>query len=157
MSDSLDLCDLYQEVILDHGRHPRNRRAMPDCSHWAHGENPSCGDEMRVFLHINDGGVICDAAFNGQSCAIATASASLMTEVLVGKTPAQAQILFDRFHALITGGVEAPVDGMEIAMERLNMLSGVRDYPVREKCAMLAWQTMLAALDNPQSQKAKGA
>jgi nitrogen fixation NifU-like protein len=153
MSDSLDLRDLYQEVTLDHGRHPRNRRAMADCSHLAHSENPSCGDEVVVFLKTDDEGVIRDVAFDGQSCAISTASASLMTEVLVGKTPAQAKSLSDRFHALATGGEEAPRDGMEDELERLAMLSGVRDYPVREKCAMLAWQTMLAALENPKTQR----
>ena len=150
MSDSRDL---YQEVILDHGRHPRNRRAIADCSHLAHGENLSCGDAEVVFLKIDDEGVIRDVAFDGQSCAIATASASLMTEVLVGKTPAQAKSLFDRFHALVTGGEEAPLDGMEVELERLTMLSGVRDYPVREKCATLAWQTMMAALENPKTQR----
>jgi len=154
MSESLDLCDLYQEAILDHGRHPRNRRAMSDCTHLAHGENTSCGDEVVVFLKTDGEGVIRDVAFDGQSCAIATASASLMTEVLIGKTSAQAKSLLDRFHALVTGGEEAAVDGMEDELERLAMLSGVRDYPVREKCATLAWHTMLAALENP---KAKGA
>jgi nitrogen fixation NifU-like protein len=148
MSDPSDLRDLYQEVILDHGRHPRNRRAVANRSHMARSENPSCGDEVVVFLEIDNRGVIRDAAFGGQSCAIATASASLMTEVLVGKTPAQAKGLFDRFHALAAGGVEAPLVGMDVEMERLAMLSGVRDYPVRMKCATLAWHTMLAALEN---------
>ena len=154
MSETVDLRDLYQEVILDHGRHPRNRRAMADCSHLAHGENLSCGDEVVVFLKTDDEGMIRDVAFDGQSCAVATASASLMTEALIGKTPAQAKSLFDRFHALATGGVESPLDGLKDELERLTMLSGVRDYPEREKCATLAWQTMLAALENP---KAKGA
>ena len=154
MSESLDLCDLYQEAIMEHGRYPRNRRAMSDCTHLAHGENTSCGDEVVVFLKTDDEGVIRDAAFDGQSCAIATASASLMTELLMGKTPAQAKHLFDYFQALATGGEETPVDGMEHELERLSVLSGVRDYPVREKCATLAWHTMLAALENP---KAKGA
>lgn len=157
MSDSPDLylcdCDLYQEAILDHVRHPRNRRAMADGSHLARSENPLCGDEVAVFLKINDRGVIGDVAFDGQSCAIATASASLMTEVLVGKTPAQAKSLFDRFHALATGGVETPLDGMEVELERLAMLSVVRDYPSRVQCATLAWHTMLAALENQRSLK----
>jgi nitrogen fixation NifU-like protein len=153
MSESLDLRDLYQEVVLDHGRHPRNRRAMSDCNHQAHGENLSCGDEVVVFLKTDDEGVIRDVAFDGQSCAIATASASLMTEVLVGKTPAQAKSLFDHFHALATGGEQAPANGMRDELERLSMLSGVRDYPEREKCATLAWHTMLAALDNPKTDR----
>ncbi|HEY1204170.1 MAG: Fe-S cluster assembly sulfur transfer protein SufU [Bryobacteraceae bacterium] len=148
MSDPSDLRDLYQEVILDHGRHPRNRRVMANRSHMARSENPSCGDEVVVSLEIDNRGVIRDVAFGGQSCAIATASASLMTEVLVGKTPAQAKSLFDRFHALAAGGVEPPLDGMDAERERLAMLSGVRDYPVRVKCATLAWHTMLAALEN---------
>jgi nitrogen fixation NifU-like protein len=154
MSGSLDLRDLYQEVVLDHGRRPRNRRAIANCSHLARGENVSCGDEVVVFLKTDDEGVIRDVAFDGQSCAIATASASLMTEVLVGKTPGQAKGLFDRFHALATGREEAPLNGMEYELERLAILLVVRDYPVREKCATLAWDTMLAALENP---KAKGA
>jgi len=154
MSESLDLRDLYQDVILDHGRRPRNRRIMPDCNHRAHGENLSCGDEVVVFLKTDSDGVISDIAFDGQSCAIATASASLMTEVLVGKTPTQAKSLFVRFHALATGGEQAPANGMAVELERLSTLSGVRDYPERAKCAMLAWHTLLAALENP---KAKGA
>jgi nitrogen fixation NifU-like protein len=153
MSESLDLRDLYQEVILEHGRHPRNRRAMTDSSHLAHGENLSCGDEVVVFLKTDHEGVIRDVAFDGQSCAIATASSSLMTEVLIGKTPAQAKSLFNRFHALATGGEEAAVDGMEDELERLTLLSGVRDYPVREKCAMLAWHTMLAAFESPKTKR----
>lgn len=153
MNDSLDLRDLYQDVLLDHGRHPRNRRAMADCSHVAHGENVSCGDMVAVFLKTDDEGVICDAAFEGQSCAVATASASLMTEVLAGKTPAQAKTLFDCVHALATGSEEAPAHGMRDELERLTMLSSLREYPARLKCATLAWETMLAALENPRSQK----
>jgi nitrogen fixation NifU-like protein len=139
-------CDLYQAAILDHGRHPRNRRAMDDRSHLAHNVNPACGDELAVFLKINDRGVIGDIAFDGQICAIATASASLMTEVLLGKTPAQAKILFDRFHALATGEAQSSLEEMEIELKQLTILSGVRDYPSRLQCATLAWHTMLAAL-----------
>jgi nitrogen fixation NifU-like protein len=150
MSDSDELHDLYQEVVLDHGRRPRNRRAMPDCNHRARAEDPLCGDQVVVFLKADDEGVIRDAAFDGQSCAIATASASLMTEVLVGKTPIQAKSLSDHFHALATGGVETPWDGMEEERKRLNLLSSLRDYPARLKCALLAWHAMLAALGNPR-------
>lgn len=150
MSDVPGPGGLYQEAILEHGRHPRNRRAMSGASHLARSENPSCGDEVVVFLDIDDRGVICDIAFDGRSCAIATASASLMTEVLAGKTVAQARSLFDRFHALAEGGAEAPLAGMEIELERLTMLAGVRDHPVRLKCAMLAWDAMLAALESPR-------
>jgi len=145
--------DLYQQVILDHSRHPRNRRTMAGCSHAARSENPSCGDEVYVFLAMNDRGVIGDIAFAGQSCAVATASASLMTEVLVGKTPAQARALFDRFLAIATGGVEAPLDGMEAELEQLTTLSGLRDYPVRVTCATLPWHTILAALESAKERK----
>jgi nitrogen fixation NifU-like protein len=150
MSNSFDL---YQEAILDHGRRPRNRRAIDNCSHQARNENPSCGDEVVVFLDIDHRGVIRDAAFDGHSCAIATASASLMTEVLVGKTPAQAKCLFDCFHSQATGAVEAPLDGMKAEGQRLALLAGVHEYPVRVKCATLAWQTMLAALEDQRSQQ----
>ena len=149
MSDGPDLPDLYQEVILDHGRRPRNRRTMADYTHQARGENPLCGDQVVVFLKTDHEGVIRDAAFDGQNCAIATASASLMTEVLVGKTTAQAKRLSDRFQSLASGGVEAPWDGMEDERERLNLLSVLRDHPARLSCALLAWHALEAALDNP--------
>ena len=145
-----DLRDLYQEVILDHGRHPRNRRHPPDANHSARGENPLCGDKLVVFLKVNAQGVIEDVAFEGQGCAISTASASLMTEVIVGKTEDQARHLFESFHALATGS-DAPEDEeLEDEMDRLHVLAGVRDYPVRVKCATLAWHTMTAALADQQ-------
>ena len=146
MSD--DLRDLYQEVILDHGRHPRNRRAMEDCDHLAHGENPLCGDQIVVFLKLDDQDRISDVSFSGQGCAISTASASLMTEVLKGKTEAEARTLFEAFHTLATGGDPPANDVLEDEMDRLAVLSGVREYPVRVKCATLAWHTMVAALDH---------
>jgi nitrogen fixation NifU-like protein len=121
---------------------------MTDCNHLAHGENPLCGDKVVVFLKTDAAGVIRDVAFDGQGCAISTASASLMTEVLLGKTPEQAKCLFDGFHAMATGENPPSVDGMDDELERLTVLSGVRDYPVRVKCATLAWHTMLAALEN---------
>jgi nitrogen fixation NifU-like protein len=145
--------DLYREVILNHSRRPRNRRTMAACSHAARSENPACGDEISVFLQMNDRGVIGDIAFAGQSCAIATASASLMTEVLAGKTAAQARALFDRFLAIATGGAQAPLDGMEVELEQLTTLSGLRDYPVRVTCATLPWHTILAALESAKEWK----
>ena len=144
MSD--DLRDLYQEVILDHGRHPRNRRLIEGCNHLAHGENPLCGDKLTVFVKVSPEGVIEDVSFEGQGCAISTASASLMTEVMVGKTEAQVEKLFGSFHALATGGDAEPAEGMDDEMDRLEVLAGVRDYPVRVKCATLAWHTLQAAL-----------
>ncbi len=147
MSGSLDLRDLYQGAILDHGRHPRNRRPTADCSHRGHAENPLCGDEVSVGLAV-DGGVIRGAAFDGQACAIATASASLMTEILVGRTPAQAKGLFEWLWTVTKGGPETESSEME-AEPRLAALSCLRRYPERVQCATLAWQAMLAALDNP--------
>jgi nitrogen fixation NifU-like protein len=145
-----DALDLYQELILDHGRCPRNRRVIADRSHFAHSENPSCGDQVAVFLQIDQRGTIRDAAFQGQSCAIATASASLMTEVLAGKTTVQAKSLSAWLLALATGGAEPPLDGMEAEVKRLSMLSGLRGYPSRVRCATLAWQTMVSALEGPK-------
>ena len=148
MSD--DLRDLYQEVILDHGRHPRNRRHVDGANHLARGENPLCGDKLIVYLKVNPAGVIEDAAFEGQGCAISTASASLMTEVILGKTEEQVRRLFDSFHALTTSGEAVGCDELEDEMDRLHVLAGVRDYPVRVKCATLAWHTMAAALQDEQ-------
>lgn len=148
MSD--DLRDLYQEVILDHGRRPRNRRQLVDANHCAHGENPLCGDKLTVFVKLDDKGVIEDVSFDGQGCAISTASASLMTEVMLGKTEVEAEKLFGSFHALATGAAPAAADGFEDEMDRLEVLAGVRDYPVRVKCATLAWHTLQAALHDQQ-------
>lgn len=144
MSD--DLRDLYQEVILDHGRHPRNKHILTDANHLAHGENPLCGDKLIVYVKLSPKNVIEEVTFEGQGCAISTASASLMTEVMVGKTLEEAEKLFGNFHALATGEGEADLSGLEDDMDRLEVLAGVRDYPVRVKCATLAWHTLSAAL-----------
>jgi nitrogen fixation NifU-like protein len=148
MSD--DLRDLYQEVILDHGRHPRNKRALAQANHLAHGENPLCGDKLTVFVKLDDQGVIADVSFEGQGCAISTASASLMTEVMLGKSEAEVAKLFGSFHALATGAAPTDARGLEDEMDRLEVLAGVRDYPVRVKCATLAWHTLQAALHDQQ-------
>ena len=142
-----DLRDLYQEVILDHGRNPRNFRHPEDANRTAKGDNPLCGDRLRVFLKIDDDGVIRDVAFEGRGCAISTASASLMTEVLRGKTEAEAKALFETFHRMCTGEEEAPANGVDPDdVDRLRVLSGVREFPMRVKCATLAWHTMKAAI-----------
>lgn len=142
----MDLRDLYQDIILDHGRHPRNLRAIEGASHHAHGHNPLCGDQLTLFLKI-EGERIIDVSFEGRGCAISTASASLMTEVLRDKTVTEAEALFRSFHAKVTGG-EPPVlaDALEEDAERLDPLSGVKAYPVRVKCATLPWRTLEAAL-----------
>ena len=143
-----DLRELYQEVILDHGRSPRNFRcpAHPTCR--AEGNNPMCGDTLSVFLVVNDRDVIEDAGFEGKGCAISIASASLMTEVMKGTTVAQAEHLFDAFHRLCTIADPDPdvPDGDTDPLERLQVFSGVRAFPIRVKCATLAWHTMKAAL-----------
>jgi nitrogen fixation NifU-like protein len=142
-----DLRDLYQEVILDHGRHPRNLRHPDGANREARGNNPLCGDIITVYLKVSDDGVIEDAAFEGQGCAISTASASMMTEVVRGKTVDQAEALFESFHGMCTAG-----NGIEAAnefadeFEKLLVLSGVRRFPVRVKCATLAWHTLNAAI-----------
>jgi nitrogen fixation NifU-like protein len=142
-----DLRDLYQELILDHGKHPRNRHACPACNREALGHNPMCGDKFTIRLHVSDENIIQDATFEGQGCAISVASASMMTEMLKGKTAADAQVIFDYFHTLCTtGDVTAPASISADDLDRLTALSGVRQFPVRVKCATLAWHTMQAAL-----------
>jgi nitrogen fixation NifU-like protein len=142
-----DLRELYQEVILDHGKHPRNFRALSDATCCAHGRNPLCGDQLTVYLKVGADGLVEDATFEGKGCAISVASASLMTELIHGKTEAQVRLLFEHFHALAAGGEEAEVPpDLADALDRLQVLAGVRQYPVRVKCATLPWHTMKAAL-----------
>ncbi|MGF1609462.1 MAG: Fe-S cluster assembly sulfur transfer protein SufU [Kiloniellales bacterium] len=151
-----ELRDLYQEVILDHGRNPRNFGAPAHHTCLAHGNNPMCGDRVTVYLTLDDAGVIQDARFDGRGCAISTASASMMTEIVKGMTLPQMERLFVRFHQLCTGGEAAGNKGGEAegetsdaedeALERLQVLSGVREFPVRVKCATLPWHTLKAAV-----------
>ncbi len=150
-----ELRDLYQEVILDHSKRPRNFHALPSANRKAEGYNPLCGDRETVYLQL-EGDVLKDVAFEGSGCAISTASASMMTESLKGKTKAEADALFQRFHGLITGAAEgrAAASGSP-ALGKLEVFSGVREFPVRVKCATLPWHTLKAALDgsgaNPNS------
>ena len=144
-----ELRELYQEVILDHGKNPRNFRHPDDANREAKGENPMCGDRFMVYLKLSDG-VIEDVAFQGRGCAISTASASMMTEVVKGKSETEAKTLFETFHDLCTKDDHehcdhGPVD--EEAMEKLMVLSGVRQFPVRVKCATLAWHALNAAIE----------
>lgn len=135
------LDELYQEVILDHNRRPRNFRAIED-GRKSEGYNPLCGDRVTVYLTIRDG-VISDVSFQGSGCAISKASASLMTESVKGKTISEAQALFERFQKMITAPADTPVDDLG----KLRVLAGVRQFPVRVKCASLAWHTLRAAVD----------
>ena len=136
-----DLSDLYQEVILDHNRSPRNFRRMEGASHHAEGFNPLCGDRVTVFVQI-EGDRIADVTFEGSGCAISKASASLMTDELKGSTVADARRLFERFHRMVT----TPSDQAVEELGKLSALAGVREFPVRVKCATLPWHTLKAAL-----------
>jgi nitrogen fixation NifU-like protein len=135
-----DLNDLYQDVILDHNRKPRNFGKLPAANRTASGENPLCGDRVKVYLAV-DGGRIADISFEGAGCAISTASASLMTEALKGKSESEARTLFRGFHEMVTKG------GPDTELGKLAVFSGVREFPMRVKCATLAWHTFEAALD----------
>ena len=137
-----DLRELYQEVILDHNKRPRNFRVPEQANRHAEGYNPLCGDKLTVYLQIEND-VIRDLGFQGTGCAISKASASLMTDALKGKTLEEADALFTRFHDLVTGPAAAPVDE---TLGKLVVLAGVREYPMRVKCASLAWHTMRAAM-----------
>ncbi len=141
-----DLRDLYQEVILDHGRKPRNFRRLDGAPLNARGDNPMCGDRMEVWIALADDGRIGDAAFQGKGCAISMASASLMTETVRGKTTEDARALGARFRGLAMTGT-CPDCADDEDMERLQALSGVHEFPSRVKCATLAWHTLNAALD----------
>lgn len=135
-----DLRNLYQETILDHNRHPRNFRRLQDASHHAHGHNPLCGDRVDVFLTVEDGRIV-EASFDGDGCAISTASASIMTELLQGRPLEEAHRLFEQFHDLLINKNQSADEP-----DRLEVLAGVRAFPTRIKCATLPWQTFQAAL-----------
>jgi nitrogen fixation NifU-like protein len=137
-----DLRELYQDVILEHSKSPRNYRELPGANHKAEGYNPLCGDHFTLYLKL-DGDVIRDITFQGSGCAISKASASMMTQSLKGKTKEEAEKLFEHFHSLVTG----KVNGNQAELGKLAVFSGVREFPVRVKCATLAWHTLQAALE----------
>jgi nitrogen fixation NifU-like protein len=137
--------DLYQEVVFDHNRNPRNFRVMPGASRKIEGFNPLCGDRITLYVRINDG-LIEDVSFQGSGCAISTASASLMTEIVKGKTEQEAERLFELFHRITTGKNGEAVNLEDLG--KLAVLAGVRAYPARVKCATLAWHSLQAALKN---------
>ncbi len=141
-----DLRDLYQDVILEHSKTPRNYRELPAANHKAEGFNPLCGDRFTVYVTL-EGDTIRDISFQGSGCAISKASASMMTQILKGKTIGEAEQLFGSFHEMVTGHAAAN-DGAD--MGKLAVFSGVSEFPVRVKCASLACHTMLAALDGKQ-------
>ena len=136
-----DLRELYQDVILEHSKSPRNYRELPGANHKAEGYNPLCGDHFTLYLNM-DGDVIRDITFQGSGCAISKASASMMTQSLKGKTKEQAEKLFEHFHSLVTGRA----NGNQAELGKLAVFSGVSEFPVRVKCATLAWHALHAAL-----------
>jgi nitrogen fixation NifU-like protein len=142
-----DLRELYQEIILDHNRHPRNFGPLATANHRAEGNNPLCGDRVTVYLDV-EAGRLQDVAFDGAGCAISTASASLMTEAIKGLSIGDARRLFNDFHELVTQGRKG-LEGSENAPDlgKLEVFTGVREYPMRVKCATLAWHAFMAALD----------
>ena len=145
-----DLRELYQQVIIDHSRSPRNFKELEGASHSAEGYNPLCGDQITVYLLV-DGDVVKDVSFKGSGCAISKASASLMTAAVKGKTIKEAEEMFDRFRDMVTAAHDAEID--EDALGKLAVFSGVREFPVRVKCATLAWHTLHAALEGEGAPK----
>ncbi len=143
---SSELSDLYQEVVLDHGKRPRNFGPLEGATHHAEGLNPLCGDHFTVHARV-DGGVVREARFEGSGCAISKASASVMTGIVKGKTAEEIERIFERFHRLVT---EGPRAGDEEEMGKLAVFGGVHDYPTRVKCASLAWHALRAALAGAQ-------
>ena len=139
----LDLRELYQQVILDHNKSPRNFRELADANRSAEGYNPLCGDKVSVYLKLEDGRIE-DITFQGSGCAISKASASLMTSLLKGQSVEEAEALFGKFHDLVTGDTDAAPD-LDI-VGKLAVFSGVREFPTRIKCATLAWHTLKAAI-----------
>ena len=140
-----DLSELYQEVILDHNRRPRNFRVLEKPSHHAEGYNPLCGDRLDLFVTV-EADRIADVGFQGSGCAISRASASLMTDAVKGRSLVEARDLFERFHRMVT----TPPDRSVEDLGKLSVLAGVREFPVRVKCASLAWHTLKAALDREE-------
>jgi nitrogen fixation NifU-like protein len=141
--DANELDELYQELIMDHGRRPRNTGSAVEANHHAHGHNPLCGDKLALSLRVEDD-VVVDVKFLGEGCAISTASASMMTQAIKGKSVADALALYHRFHLLVTEGDETPETLASLG--KLGAFAGVRRFPTRVKCASLAWHTLDAAL-----------
>ena len=144
----LDLADLYQQLILDHNRSPRNRRRIEHAGRCAEGYNPLCGDRITVYLVV-DGDMIKEAAFEGTGCAISTAAASMMTDAVKGKSLAEATALFERFREMVTT-LDDRDETIEASLGKLGAFAGVRHYPARVKCATLAWHTLRAAMASDQ-------
>ena len=139
-----ELSELYQQVILDHNKKPRNFRKLETANHYAEGYNPLCGDQLTIYVNLEDDRVT-DVGFEGSGCAISKASASMMTQAVKGKSKEQAETLFKQFHSMVTG--ELDEENEENTLGNLKIFAGVREFPVRVKCATLPWHTMHAALN----------
>jgi nitrogen fixation NifU-like protein len=139
-----ELSELYQQVILDHNKKPRNFRKLENANHTAEGYNPLCGDHLTIYVNVADDAVQ-EIAFEGSGCAISKAAASMMTQAVKGKTREQAEDLFKEFHLMVTGELDEEAEGNSLG--NLKIFAGVRDFPVRVKCATLPWHTMHAALN----------
>jgi nitrogen fixation NifU-like protein len=149
-----ELSELYQQVILDHNKRPRNFRKIEEANRMAEGYNPLCGDQLTVYLQLEDE-VVKDVSFEGSGCAISKAAASMMTQSVKGKTKQEAETLFQEFHQMVTGELDEEATPNHLG--RLTIFSGVRDYPARVKCASLSWHTMRAALYNQETTSTEGA
>ena len=143
-----ELSELYQQVILDHNKKPRNFHKLENANRKAEGFNPLCGDHLNVYLNI-DGDRVTDISFEGSGCAISKASASMMTQAVKGKSQAEVEQLFDEFHRMVRGELDEDTEPNHLG--KLKIFAGVREFPVRVKCATLSWHTMHAALNNQPS------
>jgi nitrogen fixation NifU-like protein len=142
-----ELSELYQQVILDHNKKPRNFKKIENAELSAEGYNPLCGDQLTVYLNL-DNGVVSDISFEGSGCAISKAAASMMTQAVKKKSRAEAELLFQEFHSMVTGELDEEAEDNHLG--NLKIFAGVRDFPVRVKCATLAWHTLQAALNKQQ-------
>ena len=149
-----ELSELYQQVILDHNKKPRNFRRIEDANRHAEGYNPLCGDQLTVYMQLEDE-VVRDVSFEGSGCAISKAAASMMTQSVKGKTKEEAETLFGEFHRMVTGELNEETEPHHLG--RLTIFAGVRDFPARVKCASLSWHTMHAALNNREETSTEGA
>ncbi len=141
-----EMRELYQQMILSHNKNPKNFRIIENPSHYAEGHNPLCGDNLNVYLVVDEQNVIIDISFQGSGCAISKSAASMMTETLKGKKVDEAQVLFEQYHQLVTGKLNP--DKEPNGLGKLKIFSGIWEYPARVKCASLSWHTVKAALDN---------
>lgn len=147
-----EIQELYQQVILDHNKNPRNYGELPQATNIAEGHNPLCGDHIQITAIIEND-IIKDLKFQGSGCAISKASASIMTTLVIGKTVEEAKQMFDVFHKIVTSDIRDRIDTIELG--KMAVFAGVREYPARVKCASLSWHTLMQALDKAQKETAK--